>query len=63
MITRYPLCPRTLACLLSVLLVSACATTSRPVDFYTLSPAAVSGTQEPPAASCRDAVIGVGPVV
>jgi uncharacterized lipoprotein YmbA len=50
-------------CLLSVLLVSGCATTSRPVDFYTLSPAAVSGAQEPPAANCRDVVIGIGPVV
>jgi hypothetical protein len=50
-------------CLLSVLLVSGCATTSRPVDFYTLSPAAVSGTLEPPAANCRGAVIGIGPVV
>jgi uncharacterized lipoprotein YmbA len=50
------------ACLLSILLVSGCATTSRPVDFYTLSPA-VSGAQEPPAANCRDVVIGIGPVV
>jgi len=52
-----------LACLLTALLASGCATTSRPVDFYTLSPAAVSGAQEPPAANCRDAVIGIGPVV
>jgi uncharacterized lipoprotein YmbA len=52
-----------LACLLTALLASGCATTSRPVDFYTLSPAAVSGAQEPPAANCHDAVIGIGPVV
>jgi uncharacterized lipoprotein YmbA len=52
-----------LACLLTALLASGCATTSRPVDFYTLSPTAVSGAQEPPAANCRDAVIGIGPVV
>ena len=61
MIMHSPACTRALAVLLSMLLVSACATTSRPVDFYTLSPAAVSGP--PPAATCRDDVIGIGPVL
>jgi len=42
------------------LLVSGCATTSLPVDFYTLSPAAVS---EAPVANCRDLVVGIGPVL
>jgi len=60
---QYPICVCTLAGLLSMLLVSGCATTSRSVDFYTLSPTAVAGAPESPAASCRDVVIGIGPVV
>ena len=63
MTIHYPFCARTLAGLLSILLVSACATTSRPVDFYTLSPAAISAEPGSPAANCRDAVIGIGPVL
>jgi len=62
MTIRYPIRARTLAGLLAMLFVSGCATTSRPVDFYTLSPAAVSGTQGA-AANCRDVVISIGPVV
>jgi uncharacterized lipoprotein YmbA len=54
---------RTLAGLLLMLLVNGCATTSRSVDFYTLSPAIVAGTPESPAANCRDVVIGIGPVI
>jgi uncharacterized lipoprotein YmbA len=54
---------RRLASLLAVLLVSACATTSQPVDFYTLSPAAKSAEPGSPAANCRDIVIGIGPVL
>jgi uncharacterized lipoprotein YmbA len=56
----YSICVRTLAGLLSILLVSGCATTSLPVDFYTLSPSVVSET---PAANCGDVVIGIGPVL
>ena len=63
MIIRYSICVHTLAGLLSVLLVSGCATTSRPVDFYTLSPTAVAGMPESPVANCRDVVISIGPVV
>jgi uncharacterized lipoprotein YmbA len=63
MINRDSLCARTLAVLLSMLLVSGCATTSRPVDFYTLSPAIVAGAPGSPAANCRDVVIGIGPVL
>jgi uncharacterized lipoprotein YmbA len=63
MTTYYPQCTRTLACLLTALLVSGCATTSQPVDFYTLSPAVVSAAPESPAANCRDVVIGIGPVI
>jgi uncharacterized protein len=59
----YSLCARTLAGLLSILLVSGCATTSLPVDFYTLSPAAMSGQPESPTTNCRDVVIGIGPVL
>jgi uncharacterized lipoprotein YmbA len=62
MIIHYPTCARALAGLLSILLVSACATTSRPVDFYTLSPA-ISEAAEAPPANCRDVVIGIGPVL
>ena len=62
MTIRYPIRARTLAGLLAMLFVSGCATTSRPVDFYTLSPAAVSGAQGA-AANCRDVVISIGPVV
>jgi uncharacterized lipoprotein YmbA len=62
MTTNYLIRARTLAGLLVMLLVSACATTSRPVDFYTLS--AVSAADgKPPAANCRDVVIGIGPVL
>jgi uncharacterized lipoprotein YmbA len=63
MINRDSLCARTLAVLLSMLLVSGCATTSRPADFYTLSPAAVASAPESVSATCRDVVIGIGPVV
>ena len=62
MTTHYPIRARTLVGLLAMLFVSGCATTSRPVDFYTLSPAAVSGMQGA-AANCRDVVISIGPVV
>ena len=62
MTIRHPIRARTLAGLLAMLFVSGCATTSRPVDFYTLSPDAVSGTQGA-AANCRDVVISIGPVV
>jgi uncharacterized lipoprotein YmbA len=54
---------RTLAGLLLSLLVSGCATTSRPVDFYTLSSAVASGAPVSPLANCRDVVIGIGPVL
>jgi uncharacterized lipoprotein YmbA len=51
------------ACLPALLLLSGCATTSRPVEFYTLSPVtAPGGAPEGPAAGCRDVVIGVGAV-
>jgi len=63
MIIHYPTCARALAGLLSILLVNGCATTSRPVDFYTLSPAALPGEPESLAANCRDVVIGIGPVL
>ena len=63
MITPCPIHARMLAGLLLVLLVSGCATTSRPVDFYTLSPSAVSGVPESLPANCRDVVIGIGPVL
>ncbi len=63
MIAPHPIHARTLAGLLLILLVSGCATTSRPVDFYTLSPAAVSGAPESLPANCRDVVIGIGPVL
>jgi len=53
---------RTLAGLFLILLASGCATTSRPVDFYTLSPD-TSANGEPLAANCRDVVIGIGPVL
>jgi hypothetical protein len=62
MTIRYPIRARTLAGLLAMLFVSACATTSRPVDFYTLS-AVSSADGKPPAANCRDVVISIGPVV
>jgi uncharacterized lipoprotein YmbA len=60
MISYYSQCTRILACLLTALLVSGCAVTSLPVDFYTLSPASASET---PAANCSDVVIGIGPVL
>ena len=63
MTIQYSICARTLAGLLSMLLVSGCATTSLPVDFYTLSPAAMSGQPESPTTNCRDVVIGIGPVL
>jgi uncharacterized lipoprotein YmbA len=63
MITPRPIHVRTLAGLLLILLASGCATTSRPVDFYTLSPAAVSGAPESLPANCREDVIGIGPVL
>ena len=62
MIIHHAIYVRTLAGLLSVLFVSACATTSRSVDFYTLS-AVSSADEKPPAANCRDVVIGIGPVL
>jgi len=62
MIIHHSIHVRTLAGLLSVLLVSACTTTSRPVDFYTLS-AVSSAEGKSPAANCRDVVIGIGPVL
>lgn len=62
MTTHYPIRVRALAGPLAILLVSACATTSRPVDFYTLSTTSISGTQEA-MANCRDTVIGIGPVL
>jgi uncharacterized lipoprotein YmbA len=62
MIIHHSIHVRTLAGLLSVLVASACTTTSRPVDFYTLS-AVSSGDGIPPAANCRDVVIGIGPVL
>jgi uncharacterized lipoprotein YmbA len=47
-----------------VLLLSACATVSRSSDFYTLSSqAAPGGMQASVLTGCRDAVIGIGPVV
>jgi uncharacterized lipoprotein YmbA len=47
-----------------VLLLSACATVSRPSDFYTLSSqAAPGGMQASVLTGCRDVVIGIGPVV
>jgi uncharacterized lipoprotein YmbA len=53
-----------LVCLPAVLLLSACAITSQPVDFYTLSPlVAPAGAAPPAAANCRDVVIGIGPVI
>jgi uncharacterized lipoprotein YmbA len=63
MISHYSTCNRTLAGLLLILLVSACATTSRPVDFYTLSPATMAAEPESRTANCRDTVIGIGPVL
>jgi uncharacterized lipoprotein YmbA len=54
---------RILAGLFLVLLVSACATISQPVDFYTLNPVAVAGGEAPSPANCRDVVIGIGPVL
>jgi uncharacterized protein len=63
MTIRYPNCVRMLAGLFLILLVSGCATTSRPVDFYTLSTAAASGASESLPANCRDVVIGIGPVL
>jgi len=62
MTTNYLIHARILAGLLLILLVNACATTSRPVDFYTLS-AVSSADGKPPAANCRDVVIGIGPVL
>jgi uncharacterized lipoprotein YmbA len=62
MIIHHSIHVRTLAILLSVLFVSACATTSQPVDFYTLS-AVPSADGKPPVANCRDVVIGIGPVL
>jgi len=53
---------RAFAGLFLIALASGCATTSRPVDFYTLS-SVTSETGEPPAANCRDVVIGIGPVL
>ena len=64
MINKFRVNPAVVVCLPAVLLVSACATTSRPADFYTLSSTIVSGgEQAQPAAACRDIVIGIGPVV
>ena len=63
MIIHHSIFVRALAGLLLILLVNGCATTSRPADFYTMSPAIVAGTPESPAANCRDVVIGIGPVL
>jgi uncharacterized protein len=63
MTIHHPACARALAGLLLILFVNGCATTSRPVDFYTLSTAAVSGAPESPPVHCRDVVIGIGPVL
>jgi uncharacterized lipoprotein YmbA len=64
MIHKFRITSAVAICLPAVLLVSACAITSRPVDFYTLSPASASGgAQTSPALTCRDVVIGIGPVV
>jgi len=53
---------RACAVIVLIMLASGCATTSRPVDFYTLSPVAVS-VQPAPAGNCRDVVVGIGPVL
>ena len=53
---------RAVAGLFLIVFASGCATTSRPVDFYTLSSVA-AGTQEAPPANCRDIAVGIGPVL
>lgn len=54
---------RAFGSLILLTLASGCATTSPPVDFYTLSSGTAPGTREAPLANCHDMVIGIGPVL
>jgi len=52
----------TAAALLAVMLLSACAGTSPPVDFYTLSAAVPSADAAVAGTRCSNSVIAIGPV-
>ena len=62
MTLHHSLRARAFGSLVTMTLASGCATTSPSVDFYTLSPDVVPGAREAPLATCRDVVIGIGPV-